>query len=486
MRKFITILLCMTLVVSALALFGCADNEQDKELIDNSLEHLQGLDFGGEEVSIVYVEGANGRFTERSIALDDKEDISDNVDKAVQKRNAEVEAMLGVKIVPIRGAEQFSELTGAISSSLASGSGEYDIVAGYQYYDIGLASKGWMYNLNNLAAEDADYLRLDADYWSSGYNNGLAFGNSTYWITGDLALRYLGGMYCTFVNADMYDDLLLKDYGSIYKLVRDGKWTLDMLLEMSELVYEDKDGGGETDDGDRLGFVIETSMDPIDGVAFGSAIQWTQRNEDGFSLTFRNSRTLTFGEKMAAIISSRSFYAPPGSAAANQMALFGSGNVCFTVANVYHAEVHLREMERFYVIPVPMLNEDQGGYSSGIHDGCTIFGIPHDAPDLAKSAATLEALAAKSREYVTPEYYESALKFKYTRDNEAAEMIDIMRDAAYTDFGAAWSKDLDDIVHFFRENSNNLGQINAALQKRYSKWEVSLKTLLESLELYAD
>ncbi len=486
MRRLITILLCLTTLVTSFALFGCADTDENVNhgSVDNRLEHLAGLDFGGEVVSIVYVEGGNGQFTERSLGLSIDDDTADSVDKKVIQRNAEVTAMINVFIEPIKGANGFADLSGAISSSLAAGNGDYDVIAGYQYFDIGLASKGYLLNLNTLADYGADYLRLDADYWSAPYNGALEYNGSTYWITGDLALRYLGGMYCTFVNGDIYDSVLKSTYGSIYDVVRAGDWTLDTILAMSEAIYQD-DGNGSTDENDRLGFVLETTMDPIDGMAYGSAITWSQKSEGDVNIVFRNTRTIDFGEKMSDIVSSRSFYAPAGDDSKNQMALFSNGNVGFTVASVFHAEVGLREMDNFYVVPVPKLNKEQESYSSGIHDGCTIFGIPHDAPDYAMSAATLEALAAESKRLVTPEYYDSALKYKYTRDEEAAEMIDLMRDTAYTDFVAAWSKDINDIAHFFRDNYKNLRQINSKMQKNADRWNTSLNTLLSHLDEYS-
>ena len=489
MRKIITVLLCLTILASAFALVGCpaADTESGDQSKVDALEHLKGLDFEGDDIVIVYVEGGNGTFTARSLGLAADEDTGDAVDSKVYERNSTVQSMLNVSIEPFEGAVNFGDLSGTISSSLAASSGEYDIIAGYQYFDIGLAAEGYLINLNNLSSEtyNADYLRLDADYWSARYNDALSYNGATYWITGDLALRYLGGMYCTFVNGDIYDSVLKPTYGSIYDIVKNNEWTLDKLFEMSEACYDDENGDGETDQDDRLGFAIETSMDPIDGMAFGSAITFSVKTEDTVDVYLRNKRTVEFGEKMAKIIDSKSFFAPDGKDSHNQMDLFASGNVCFTVASVFHAEVGLREMKNFYIIPVPKLNTDQTSYSSGIHDGCTIFSIPYDAPDVAASAATLEAMAAESKRIVTPEYYDSALKYKYTRDTEAAEMIDLIRDCAYTDFAAAWSEDINNIVHFFRENKDNLGTISSKMGKLEKGWQTKMDDLLAKLDEFS-
>ena len=487
-RKIITVLLCIAMLASALCLMGCPaanEGQQNGGEVVNKLEHLEGLDFEGDDIVIVYVEGGNGTFTARSLGAE--EDTGDAVDTKVYQRNETVETMLNVVIEPFEGAANFGELAGAISSSLAASSGEYDIIAGYQYFDIGLAAEGYLINLNNLANEtwNADYMRLDADYWATNYNDALSYNGATYWVTGDLALRFLGGMYCTFVNGTIYDSVLADDYGSIYDVVRNQKWTLDTFYEMVNDCYVDENGDGETDADDQLGFALELTMDPIDGMAFGSAINFSSKTEEGVQVVLRNQRTIDFGEKMAKIIDSEAFFAPEGADSHNQMDLFASGNVCFTVASVFHAEVGLREMDHFYIVPVPKLNEAQATYSSGIHDGCTIFAIPYDAPNVAASAATLEALAAESQRIVTPEYYDSALKYKYTRDTEAAEMIDLIRDCAYTDFAAAWSNSVNSIVHFFRNNKDKLDAINTPMKKLESTWQTSLDELLEKLNTYS-
>lgn len=488
-RKIITMLLCLTMIISALSLFGCAGEKPEDGpggVVENTLEHLEGLDFGGEVITIVYVEGGNGTFTARSLGIDDL--TGDAVDEKVFQRNETVKAMLNVELDPFEGATGFGDLSGAINSSLAASSGEYSVIAGYQYFDIGLAADGYLINLNNLASEtyQADYMRLDADYWSSNYNEAISYNGSTYWVTGDLALRYIGGMYCTFVNGQIYDSVLAPTYGPIYEIVRNQEWTLEKMNEMITMVYDDTNGNDQTDEEDRLGFVLETTMDPLDGMAFGSAVTFSYKSEDTVTMYLNNKRTIEFGEKMATIIDNDGFFAPEGNDSHNQMDLFASGNVCFTVASVFHSEVGLREMEHFYIVPVPKLNADQETYSSGVHDGCTIFGIPYDAPNVAASAATLEALAGESKRIVTPEYYDSALKYKYTRDNEAAEMIDLMRDCAYIDFAAAWSQDINDCAHFFRSNNAKLDSISSSLKKTQGTYQTSLDTLLEKLDTYKE
>ena len=488
MKRIITLILASVMLLTSVMAVACADNEAGNN--DNNgddgriwLDNLpDGLDFGGEEICFVFAEGANG-FTQRSIEVD--EESADSVDKKIYQRNTDVETRLNVDIVSFQASDSIQGLSGAISSSLNATSGEYDVIAGYQYYDIGLAAQGFLINFNDLGTgdyADAGYIDLSADYWASAYNNSLSYNGSTYWLTGDIALRYLGGMYCTYVNETIYKDKLLNEYGDIYKIAKEGKWNLDLLNEMAQKCYEDFGDEG-TDEEDMLGYAWEAN-DPIDGLAFASNVKFSTAYSDGsmrISLNTNNAHTISFIEKLDKLLTSYYSCEVADADSATVMTLFSNGNIAFTVNKIFQAETYLREMEdNYYIIPAPKLNADQQNYVTGIHDGCTIFGIPYDAPNVAASAATLEALAAESLRSVTPEYYDSSLKFKYTRDDSASEMIDLIRASTDTNFAAAWSASCNGIVHYFRTN-HSAGTASSTLKKTCSAADTKLQELLEEL-----
>jgi hypothetical protein len=492
-------LLSSVLLIGTISsLIGCANQSDSSTQTSNST--LQGnstsessydtdlpsdLNFDDTEIVFAYVEGGNGNFTHRSL---EPLDTTDNVDAAVSDRNNKIESKLGVEITTYRASESFSGLRSAISTVMASDDGEYDVIVGYQYFDIGMASQGYLLNISNLIDNNGnslDYINLSKPYWSSDYIDSISYQDCVYWLTGDLSLRYLGGMYCTFVNAKLYESLY-DSYGSIYDIVKSGNWTLDMLSEMGAKVYQDTNGNDTTDEGDIMGFVLETTMDPIDGVAFGCNVQWSQKNDDGsISIIFGSDHTVNFWNKFVSNISStRMFYSPEGSDSKNQMTLFASGSALFTVASVYQAEVYLKEMENYYIIPSPKLDTTQESYVTGIHDGCTLFGIAWNAPHIAAAAATLEMMASLSSQDVASKYYDGALKYSYTTDAESAEMIDLIRSCVNTDFVAAWSQSINDIVHFFRGKSDSK-QISRYFTRSDSVWNASLTDLLDALEEYS-
>ena len=169
---------------------------------------------------------------------------------------------------------------------------------------------------------------------------------------------------------------------------------------------------------------------------------------------------------------------------ANVMSAFASGTIAFAVNKVFQAESYMADMEDdYYIIPVAKYDEAQTNYVTGIHDGCTIFGIPYDTDEIAQSAAALEFLCAYSSKDVAPLYFEGALKGRYTREPEAATMIDLIHDNVTTDFAVAWGNSIGGISQIFR--SGNLLTLNN-LKRDAQKWTTQLEELTTELSKYAD
>ncbi len=487
MKKLITILMAAVLLLSSVLMVSCANgpDEKQNDLSDRVWKDNlpDDLDFGGETVMFVFAEGGD-TFTARSIMVE--EDSADDVDKLIYKRNTDIETRLNVKIDSLQASTSITGLRAAINNALVAGNGEYDVIAGYQYYDIGLATEGWLIDLNKIGQEGSEYsdatnyIDINAEYWATNYINSISYGGSNYWVTGDLALRYLGGMYCTFVNAAIYADTLYNTYGDIYRIAEDGKWTIELLNEMASKAYMDRGAEG-TDEEDRLGYAWE-SNDPIDGLAFGSNVRFSTTYSNGaIDITVASQHTIDFVEQLEKLLTSSYSLQVEDRDSATVMEAFASGNLAFTVNKIFQAEARLRDMsDDYYIIPAPKLNEEQENYVTGIHDGITLFAVPWDAPYIDKSTATLEALCAESNRSVIPTYYESALKFKYTRDNDASKMVDIMRETANTDFAAAWSAEINELVHIFRTNYR-AGVMNSTLRAIATSSRSKLETLLNKL-----
>ncbi len=488
-KRIIAVLMALICLCSFMAMVtSCADDTTkggDEEVVP-TLDHLKGLDFGGEPVNFAITSSSVDDFNLRSIYVDEEADDGDAVNSAIYARNQKIEAMLNVEIVVASDGTQ--SLTTQLKTALLGGSSDYDVLAARQYDDIELALSGVVLDLNTLASEGADYIRWEEEYWASSYINALSFGEKNFWLTGDLCMRYTSGYYAMFVNSALYKDIYEETYGSIYDIVSNKQWTYDKLIEMVPKGYVD-DGDEKTNpETDQMGLLLPV-WDITNGMAISAGVMFTQYDDAGTPRNiFKNTNTtlINFMGKFNELLNTEGVWAfnPPSYSYTEAMNLFASGSSVFVAARLNQAELFLREMEDdYYVIPCPMLNEAQGAYYTGIHDAINIYGINLHSERIPATAATLEAMAYESYYNVRPIYYDSFLKFKYTRDERAAEMIDLMHDNVYTDFVFIWqfSDEFDGMGDFIR---NNVVKTNSAsaLAKVQGKWDDALTNILEQIQ----
>ena len=97
------------------------------------------------------------------------------------------------------------------------------------------------------------------------------------------------------------------------------------------------------------------------------------------------------------------------------------------------------------------------------------------AEDLPFVSAVIEVLCRETYNVVLPAYYDSSLKIKYTRDNTAARMIDIIHDHYGNGFPLAWDDGLDGALmkstfyNCIENNNNDLASRIKTYQKSTSK-----------------
>lgn len=490
MRKKLTAtLLCLAMCASsAMLLASCANSNNgavttappaDAGEGEITIQQLPKIDMGGQDINFVIAETDGDGFHLRSIKPDDEES-DDIVDIAIMERNARIEEYYNCNIVV---ANYFTNsLNSSIGSQLTAGVEDYDILCARQYDDVQLALRGVVYDLNML---ELDYgmktMNMDASYWSQTYNDGLQVGTGRYWVTGDICLRYTGGYYCYFVNHMEYNEKL-SSYGSVYDLVRDGKWTLDLLTQMSAALWEDTDGDDKTSKGDQLA-IAHPVWDNTNGLSISSGVQYSYRNEDGtIELTCRkgNPQLESFMSKMATLLSTPGVY-NYGGGYSDALLKLAAGEAVFASGRLNQAELYLRDMEDDYgILPNPKLSEEQQQYVSSIHDGVQLYGISVSSPNVLNASLILEAMEVESRRTVRPMYFEAAVKVKYSRGGDDAEMIDLMDRTSYSDFVYVWQ---------FSKEMNNMGdwlRNNVASKKGYTTINRVQGTWMEGLKAIQD
>ncbi|MBQ7355221.1 MAG: hypothetical protein IJW62_06865 [Clostridia bacterium] len=486
MRKLLSILLATGMLCGLLA--ACTDTSEDKpkETLpggDQSTEVTDdlpaNLNFEGQDIKILC---CDEEITILSFVAD--EEAEDVVSSAVYQRNQAIEQRLGVTIEVVETVDHESVASTA-ELIIQAGGEDYDIIGGYQYFSVGLALNGNLYNLKGADIADIGYLNFSKPYWSTQFIDNIALDGAAYWATGDISLRYTSGMYCTFVNTTLFNEYFPEE--DIYDIARNGKWTMDQLTTMSSKAWNDVNGSQVPDDGDQFGF-ITGSYDLLDGLAVGCGVTFGAIQDGEIVITLGNNTSMTFADKLKALTQQDSTRVVSVMEQSWCPENFAAGNALFLVDKLMTAESYFGEMDDYAIIPSPKLDEYQPTYLTTLQDGITILGIPSSIPSekLPGICATMEAMAAGSYNIVTPKYYESALKIQYTRDEASREMIDLIRENVTTDFVFAYSHEVNDIAWYFRNNYTGGSSImNRQVKSKKPTWNSSIETIVNGLRVGA-
>ena len=446
----------------------------------------------GSTVTFIFVDGATGGYTADSIWVDPESGDLDDVDTGIIERNAKIEEDLGVTIDPnlistvgIDGLQEYCKAT--FDAQLP----DIDVYCGYQYFDISLATQKHLYNLNDLVNPTTGEKLIDISkpYWATNYIESITYNDYMYWVTGDLSLRYTGGLYCTFVNTELYDTNVKIAYEgkTIYQIVREGNWTMDTMIKMADLADNDVDGDGKITQGEVAGFVYQNN-DIWDGMAFGCQVEFGKKvtnltGEDEITIhLLTDQKASDFAAFCSTLYKAPYTLGVAGTDSVELMNTFANGEALFAVNQLYQSPIFLSDMESFAIIPTPKLNNSQKNYASGCHDSLTLYGISRYSDVPVAAAATLELMAFYGSTLVAPVFYKSyILGGRTVREDESIEMIELIRKGFDSDFVAAWSNSIDNIVHIYRDPGNCSGFANV---KKYKAklWPNRLNDLIDRLE----
>jgi len=483
MKRIISVLLAVLMLAPcALFLYSCAENSENKTTVTGTgassqkawLDNLpEDLYFDGATYDIALAGYAADPSAANYWTLVADESSGDAVKNEIFKRNQKIEARLGVKIV-ISATATPSLTQSNLLNSLQAGTDDYDLVSGPQEYDYDLASRGLLQNIYKYS----DYIDLSAEYWGSDVNREYEYNGYVGFVTSPATIAYYSAWYCIFANLDIYEKHLFAEYGSIYDIVRRGDWTIDLFMDMIEKAYIDNgDIQDKEDVNDQLGLYMSKLR--INPLAVGMGVHFSERTADGgVEITINRPVTVTACEKLTELLSLKgALIEPNGNAYINE---FGNGKYLFGLETVGSCQSLLEMQKDFTVLPLPKLEAGESTkYSNHFNGWFQHFGIPIGAPDGVMSAAVLEALTAESYRSVMPVYYDEALKYRYTRDDDTADMIDLIRNSAYVDFAIGNTEDLMKISDFFYYH--DITNISSQLK---SETKILQKLLGKLLEKY--
>ncbi len=325
----------------------------------------------------------------------------------------------------------FGKINTMVRDMAASGDPTYAMAGSCDRDSFALAIEGSAYAMDELP-----YVDLSNPWWSQKQNASLTFGGKNYIAYNDFMLSGLDS-----TDVMVFNKTVEGNYGlDIYTLVEDGGWTWDKLREYGTMVTADVDGNGTWDENDQYGWIIGMKNVPST-VWVSSGVMAVSKDEKDYPVfaqgdmerffnclenayNFSWNDTFWYGRQAAHNVDN--IIDPP--LFATDKALFMSCGLG-TLSSAY-----FREMESDYgIIPQPKYDETQTEYCTRTQGGFVHI-VPISYQDTEFVGAIMEALAFASMQSVKPQYYEMALKGKFSRDEQSGRVLDMLIESRVSDY----------------------------------------------------
>ncbi len=378
-----------------------------QSISDEELEALglEGYDFR------VFMRVADNTWSNKDIIAETE--YGEQLNDAVYRRNLQLEETYGFTI----SADYSADLWGKeIGTYILADDDTYDAAFPMARVAASIAQEGSLVDFKTLK-----YVDLDSEVWNKTFNDTLTYNGKLFYATGDFSINAIESVRGFMFNKDIAKDHQL---GDLYELARSGKWTLDKFEEMCTIVARDINTDQKMDENDLWGYSGQknTSGQPF---YYGTG-ELLVRMEDGLPVVEVGSErsTIVF-ERIRSLLTNNSICTLLGDNECREV--FTNGNALF-FAEVMTMTNQMRDTEvDFGLLPAPKFDENQENYCTFADSWCiSPATIPVTAKDPERSGFVLQAMAEISREMVRPVYYDICLTGRNLRDDESAEMLDLI------------------------------------------------------------
>ncbi len=350
------------------------------------------------------------------------------------KRRADIlETTLGLSIEEIKlysPTRKNGEMCDRIRTDVMSTNQDYQVVVPCLYDGATLAMEDLLVNLKGV-----DGLQIDAPWWNQNFNESMTYAGQLYFTIGDIGLVNKNSTAALYFNLDLWNKYNLSEEfgGNPYDLVRNGKWTLDVVVEAASTLSNDIKADGKIDYNDEFGWGGQ--LDDMWSIFFGSGEKIASADADGYpSITMYNERSSRLMEKLQEFvqddehyISANDYFGVVQWPSVLVQEAFTSGRALFYNGAV-GTVIELGNMEQhFGLVPIPKFEESQENYYSLVNAWTsTCFAIPISVvgDTLTMTADALNVLGAASMNTVAKDYQETVIKYMKIRDDDSIKMLE--------------------------------------------------------------
>lgn len=457
--RILCLLLSALMLVGLLA--GCAqgENEQQSSEITEEKEQwvAETLDpskletpLAGQEFVIL----AQSRYD-----IGPEENSSDPLEDAVYRRNDRLQTEYGI-VFNNSDEPSLDVIADAIKNDTAAGTGEFNLV--YQHMGnaaYNLALGGYLYDLSEL-----EFVDFDQTWWDQDCKNGLAIGDHMMMACGDLipTTQLITGS--VLFNKNLFDE---RGWEYPYDDARSGTWTMDDMQGMIKDQAKDLNGDGKILYTDDFFGITSWALDCDYNFFYGAgATMFTYDDQHIPTFAPDTDKLQSIYEKTSALLLSPDTYhltyneyLKDNNLYFGTIEVFRDGRALLFPTNL-SITTNLRDMiDDYGILPQPKYDESQKDYLGFVNAAASIAIVPVSLSEqkLETTGFMMEALASSSYYMVTDTLYDVIAKSKNARDEESAEMVDIIIRHKVFDFG---------YLHFSHKNLPCSNIVMVALQDK--------------------
>ena len=390
---------------------------------------------------------------------------------AVYNRNLKVENEYNVKINAIYG-KSWDSTYADMKKDIKAGDLRADVY--FTHVQAGVASMASEGLLREWLA--VPHLDFDKPWWNQTAITNLNVANKTFYLSGSMSIQ---DPILLVFNKTLLQNLALEDP---YKLVREGKWTIDKLGEMAVAGSKDLNGDGKFDKlEDQYGLEFGVCWQTPSLMYACDEITVILDSEGYPKVEIDNQRKIEAYEKIYNLLweGDKTFCFSGSTVKENNHPHIGidSGRVLFCQYNLFTCE-NLRAADVEYgILPLPKYDENQKKYMTCSWTG--MYGLPINIAEekLEMIGIIMESMSALGYKDVIPVYYDILLKEKVSRDDDSRDMLDIILTDLIFDLGLNYQVGTSmpgnfvrDLITSKKQNyMSEVEKVKAKMEKDYDK-----------------
>lgn len=444
--------------------------DQTKELSQYELRQLESdnlpaNDFKGAEFRV-------GTMSDKSYEIYEEELTGKNTLDAVYNRNQKINERFNTEITSVILDAPYSD----VKTHVLAGDHAYEITGFWNFKVYEPVAAGVLSNWKDVAL-----LNFNKPWHNKLANDGATINGKLFAITSDLSISSLLYTYAMFYNVDVASDFGITS-NDLYDLVFSGQWTVDKFIELTKDIYTDVNGDGKKDNGDIHGYTVFLGLNTTDVWLAALDLEVTKTGADGLEAAFYNEKSVAALEKIIDLTYNSDGSYIEKSDWRTVPKLFSNGTVAFTQLYFGEAFDVLGDMQSTYgILPLPKWDEAQEAYYTNAWDQFTVFAIPKTSGDYEFIGTIYEALCAETYKTVYPEYYDVALKSRYSSDATVAEIVDLVMSGRKFEFSFQFGEMLQSLPYLFRQM---LSSKDSNIASKFKTIEKSLNKTITKLNGY--